>query len=197
MLKNVMDYRFHSQKRVWFVPEKSLVFAFKIGREDTFSHRFMDFCRAPETSAICFRTGTYVSVVSTTVWEDQFTFAVGFKHIAGEAFGSEAGEAEFFFRFAVQGHLHAFAQVHVASYGRVPSSRLDVFPMRTFLQVKFAPAVEHMQVYHGVKAFAAIVAFAARGGSDDVPLFIHEGKHLFPVVFLCSYHEVSRGLRDE
>ena len=69
--------------------------------------------------------------------------------------------------------------------------------MRTLLQVKFAPAGEHMQVHHGVKAFAAIVAFAACGGSDDVPLFIHEGKHLFPVIFLCSYHEALRGLRNE
>ena len=157
----------------------------------------MDFRRAPETSAICFRTGMYVPVVGATVGEDQFTFAVGFKYIVGETFGSEAGEAEFFFRFAAQGHLHAFAQVHVSSYGRVPSPRLDVFPLRTLLQVKFAPAVEHMQVHHRVKSFAAMLAFAACGGSDDVPLFIHEGKHLFPVVFLCSYHEVSRDLRDE
>ena len=54
------------------------------------------------------RTGMYVPVVGATVGEDQFTFAVGFKYIVGETFGSEAGEAEFFFRFAAQGHLHAF-----------------------------------------------------------------------------------------
>ena len=44
-----------------------------------------------------------------------------------------------------------------------------------------------MQVYYRMEQFAAVMAFATGGGSDDVSFFVYNGEHLFVIIALHLY----------
>ena len=123
--------------------------------------------------------------------EDQFALALRLEHIMRQPLGAETRQAKLLAGLALQGRLHALAQVHMSAHGRVPLTGLDVLPRRALLQIQVAAAVEHVQVHHGMQQLAAAVALAARGGSHDIPVLVYHGKHFFLVVLSDCHHSLS------
>jgi hypothetical protein len=66
----------------------------------------------------------------------------------------------------------------MSSYSGVPLSRLNVFPLWTFLQIHLTFAIEHMQVNNRVEQALAIVAFAACGFADNLSFGVNNREYL-------------------
>ena len=75
----------------------------------------------------------------------------------------------------------------MTSYGGIPFTGLNVFPIRTLLQVELTFGVKDMQMNYRMQLFATIVTLAASSGTYDITLFIDKGKHFLIVI---AVHDV-------
>ena len=98
--------------------------------------------------------------------------------------GLIVGHSQLLSHLSAKRYFYALAQVDMSSTCRVPFVGLDVLPGRTMLQVEFSPAVKYMQMHHRVQYFASIMSMSSTDGTEDVSLFVDDGKLLFLVVVM-------------
>lgn len=94
----------------------------------------------------------------------------------------EIRHADLLAHLAPQGNERLFPPIHMAAYGRIPPSGLDILPRRTFLQVKLPTGVEQMEVHHRMQQHRPAVALAPRGPADDTSGSIDHREQLFPII---------------
>jgi len=78
----------------------------------------------------------------------------------------------------------------MSTHSGVPSARLDIFPPRTFLEIKMTIVVEYVQMHHWMKQFRAAMAFATGGFADDTTVLIDYRNYLFGIISrtLSNFH---------
>ena len=99
------------------------------------THRLTNLPDSPEAATVKFVCRrAYLSVVDSTVYINELTFTLAFKHILANELRLKVGNTQFLTHLTSESLFRSLAIVYMASHGGIPFTWLYVFPLRPSLQ---------------------------------------------------------------
>ena len=159
------------------------VFVLEVGCEDAFPQVVIDLFGTPVAATGKFVLArSHLAVIDCEEDPHEFLLAQAFEDIVLDILWCVVGDTQFLTHLAVKSLLDRLAVVDMSATCRVPFVGLDVFPVRSLLQIEVATAIEYVQVYYRMEHLAAIVGFTACDLTEHVAVFVDDGKEFFFVI---------------